>query len=97
VGTDTISTLRRWSMLGIGLFVERFYCRYLCPLGAALAKGQMPSACPYVAHVEGYRAPVVLSPEEYAAARPSLQKALARNGEAPAWADEDQWRSFQQG
>jgi NosR/NirI family nitrous oxide reductase transcriptional regulator len=21
----------------IGLFVERFYCRYLCPLGAALA------------------------------------------------------------
>jgi NosR/NirI family nitrous oxide reductase transcriptional regulator len=25
------------SLLGIGLFVERFYCRYLCPLGAALA------------------------------------------------------------
>lgn len=24
-------------LLGIGLFVERFYCRYLCPLGAALA------------------------------------------------------------
>ena len=24
-------------ILGIGLFVERFYCRYLCPLGAALA------------------------------------------------------------
>ncbi|OUS05116.1 4Fe-4S binding protein [Rhodobacterales bacterium 52_120_T64] len=24
-------------VLGIGLFVERFYCRYLCPLGAALA------------------------------------------------------------
>nr|AWJ66050.1 nitrous oxide reductase maturation protein [uncultured bacterium] len=25
------------TLLGIGLFVERFYCRYLCPLGAALA------------------------------------------------------------
>jgi len=25
------------ALLGIGLFVERFYCRYLCPLGAALA------------------------------------------------------------
>ena len=24
-------------LLGIGLFVERFFCRYLCPLGAALA------------------------------------------------------------
>lgn len=24
-------------LLSIGLFVERFYCRYLCPLGAALA------------------------------------------------------------
>jgi len=24
-------------MLAGGLFVERFYCRYLCPLGAALA------------------------------------------------------------
>jgi NosR/NirI family nitrous oxide reductase transcriptional regulator len=24
-------------VLGAGLFVERFYCRYLCPLGAALA------------------------------------------------------------
>lgn len=24
-------------ILGIGLFIERFYCRYLCPLGAALA------------------------------------------------------------
>lgn len=24
-------------VLGIGLFIERFYCRYLCPLGAALA------------------------------------------------------------
>ena len=25
------------SLLGAGLFVERFFCRYLCPLGAALA------------------------------------------------------------
>ena len=25
------------SLLGIGLFIERFFCRYLCPLGAALA------------------------------------------------------------
>lgn len=25
------------TLLSIGLFVERFYCRYLCPLGAALA------------------------------------------------------------
>ena len=25
------------TMLSAGLFVERFYCRYLCPLGAALA------------------------------------------------------------
>ena len=25
------------SILVVGLFVERFYCRYLCPLGAALA------------------------------------------------------------
>ena len=24
-------------LLVIGLFIERFYCRYLCPLGAALA------------------------------------------------------------
>ena len=24
-------------LLGVGLFVERFYCRYLCPLGGALA------------------------------------------------------------
>lgn len=24
-------------ILGIGLFIERFYCRYVCPLGAALA------------------------------------------------------------
>ncbi len=24
-------------LLGIGLFVQRFFCRYLCPLGAALA------------------------------------------------------------
>ena len=25
------------ALLGVGLFIERFYCRYLCPLGAALA------------------------------------------------------------
>ena len=25
------------TLLIVGLFVERFYCRYLCPLGAALA------------------------------------------------------------
>ncbi|NPU10983.1 regulatory protein NosR [Bradyrhizobium sp. 83002] len=25
------------ALLGIGLFIERFFCRYLCPLGAALA------------------------------------------------------------
>jgi NosR/NirI family nitrous oxide reductase transcriptional regulator len=25
------------AILAVGLFVERFYCRYLCPLGAALA------------------------------------------------------------
>ncbi len=25
------------TLLGAGLFIERFYCRYLCPLGAALA------------------------------------------------------------
>lgn len=25
------------SLLVVGLFIERFYCRYLCPLGAALA------------------------------------------------------------
>jgi len=25
------------ALLAIGLFIERFYCRYLCPLGAALA------------------------------------------------------------
>ncbi|MBW6506242.1 MAG: NosR/NirI family protein [Rhodobacteraceae bacterium] len=30
-------TLYALVLLGIGLFVERFYCRYLCPLGAALA------------------------------------------------------------
>jgi transcriptional regulator of nitric oxide reductase/ferredoxin len=24
-------------ILGVGVFIERFYCRYLCPLGAALA------------------------------------------------------------
>jgi len=25
------------ALLGLGLFIERFFCRYLCPLGAALA------------------------------------------------------------
>jgi NosR/NirI family nitrous oxide reductase transcriptional regulator len=25
------------ALLGAGLFIERFFCRYLCPLGAALA------------------------------------------------------------
>jgi NosR/NirI family nitrous oxide reductase transcriptional regulator len=25
------------TLLSVGLFIERFYCRYLCPLGAALA------------------------------------------------------------
>ena len=25
------------ALLAAGLFVERFFCRYLCPLGAALA------------------------------------------------------------
>ena len=34
--------LTHWKLIGValliaGLFVERFYCRYLCPLGAALA------------------------------------------------------------
>ena len=24
-------------LLGVGLFIERFFCRYVCPLGAALA------------------------------------------------------------
>jgi NosR/NirI family transcriptional regulator, nitrous oxide reductase regulator len=40
----TLKFLREWpfviyavALLGAGLFVERFFCRYLCPLGAALA------------------------------------------------------------
>ena len=40
----TLKFMRAWPftlylsvLLFIGLFVERFYCRYLCPLGAALA------------------------------------------------------------
>ena len=30
-------TLFAISILGVGLFVERFFCRYMCPLGAGLA------------------------------------------------------------
>ncbi len=40
----TLKFLRAWpfvlyagALLVIGLFIERFFCRYLCPLGAALA------------------------------------------------------------
>lgn len=40
----TLKFLRDWpfvgyalALLAVGLFVERFFCRYLCPLGAALA------------------------------------------------------------
>ncbi|KAB2912453.1 MAG: regulatory protein NosR [Hyphomicrobiaceae bacterium] len=40
----TLRFMRDWSfvlyvvgLLGAGLFIERLYCRYLCPLGAALA------------------------------------------------------------
>jgi NosR/NirI family transcriptional regulator, nitrite reductase regulator len=40
----TLMFVREWpfvafaaSLLFLGLFIERFYCRYLCPLGAALA------------------------------------------------------------
>jgi len=40
----TLKFMRAWpfvlfavGLLVIGLFIERFYCRYLCPLGAALA------------------------------------------------------------
>lgn len=40
----TMRMMRAWpfvlfvlALLGAGLFIERFYCRYLCPLGAALA------------------------------------------------------------
>jgi transcriptional regulator of nitric oxide reductase len=40
----TLKFLRDWpfvvyavALLAAGLFIERFYCRYLCPLGAALA------------------------------------------------------------
>jgi NosR/NirI family transcriptional regulator, nitrous oxide reductase regulator len=39
-----LNFLREWPfvayalvLLGIGVFIERFFCRYLCPLGAALA------------------------------------------------------------
>jgi len=40
----TMAFVRSWpfvlyvvALLGAGLFIERFFCRYLCPLGAALA------------------------------------------------------------
>jgi NosR/NirI family nitrous oxide reductase transcriptional regulator len=40
----TLAFIREWPfviyaviILGLGLFVHKFYCRYLCPLGAALA------------------------------------------------------------
>jgi NosR/NirI family transcriptional regulator, nitrite reductase regulator len=40
----TLKFIRDWplvlyaaALLAVGLFIERFYCRYLCPLGAALA------------------------------------------------------------
>ena len=40
----TMKFMRDWpfvlyalALLGAGLFIERFFCRYLCPLGAALA------------------------------------------------------------
>lgn len=40
----TLKLMRAWpfvlyvlALLAAGLFIERFYCRYLCPLGAALA------------------------------------------------------------
>ena len=47
----TMKFLREWpfvlyaaSLLFAGLFIERFYCRYLCPLGAAL-RYQRACAC----------------------------------------------------
>jgi transcriptional regulator of nitric oxide reductase len=40
----TMKFMREWpfvayaaTLLAVGLFIERFFCRYLCPLGAALA------------------------------------------------------------
>lgn len=40
----TLAFIREWPfviyavmILGLGLFIHKFYCRYLCPLGAALA------------------------------------------------------------
>lgn len=42
--TISLKFMRHWpfvlyalALLAAGLFIERFYCRYLCPLGAALA------------------------------------------------------------
>lgn len=42
--TISLRFMRDWpfvvyalALLGAGLFIERFYCRYVCPLGAALA------------------------------------------------------------
>lgn len=42
--TIVLRFMRAWpfvlyavALLAVGLFIERFYCRYLCPLGAALA------------------------------------------------------------
>ncbi|MFV2033693.1 MAG: 4Fe-4S binding protein [Halocynthiibacter sp.] len=39
-------------LLGIGLFIERFFCRYLCPLGAALA---IPARLRMFAWLKRYR------------------------------------------
>ena len=35
--TRSVLLLVLMAILGAGLFIERFYCRYLCPLGAGLA------------------------------------------------------------
>jgi NosR/NirI family nitrous oxide reductase transcriptional regulator len=36
---DWYFALYWWALLGVSLFVFRFFCRYLCPLGAALSIG----------------------------------------------------------